>query len=285
MPTSLTISFAELEALKNYILKTGLRRAKPTNEYELLRIEDRNAKIIVYKSVKVVHNDTPESRRIMDNILKLDTRYQYVLGSDEVGKGELYGPLVVVCVALTPQEVDKFRKIGARDSKTIEEAELIRLAEAFRKERFVWMPLILPPHTYNTRYEEFKKEVKSLNDFLAWAHARAIKDTIEKISFDRAKVVIDKFDVMKTYQRLYGIDRAKIQIVQKSKGESEIPVAVASILAKYIFEKEVERLSKNHGIDLKRVPPSEIPPPILTQVAKLHFKNIKKIVEEKTGKG
>jgi len=201
LPISLTISPTELEALKNYVLKTGLKRSKPASEYELLRVEDGNAKAIVYKSGKVVHNDTPESRRIIDSILKSDTRYQYVLGSDGVGKGEWHGPLVVVCVALTPLGVDKFRKMGARDSKTIEAAELIPLAEAFRKENIVWTPLILPPPTYNSKYAEFEKEGESLNDLLAWAHARAIKDTIGKSNLDKAKVVIDKFDVVKTYQR------------------------------------------------------------------------------------
>lgn len=51
---------------------------------------------------------------------------------------------------------------------------------------------------------------------------------------------------------------------------------MASILAKYIFEKEVERLSKTYGIDFERVSPNDIPVSILSKVAKLHFKNIKR---------
>lgn len=279
MPASLTISLAELNALKNYILKMGLKRARPTNEYELLRIEDGKVKIVVYKSGKVVHNNSPESKTVIDNTLRSETEYQYLLGSDETGKGEWYGPLVVVCVALTPREVDKARKMGARDSKTIKAPEIRRLATLFRKENFFSTPRVLPPSTYNARYEEFEREGKSLNDLLAWAHARVIKDTVEKLKFDRAKVVIDKFDVAKTYQRLYGLDTRRIEIIQKSKGESETPVAVASIIAKDIFEKEVEGLSKAYGIDLKRTPVSRIPLSILPQVAKLHFSNVREAAE------
>jgi ribonuclease HIII len=281
LPTSLTLSSKELESLKNYIFEKGLKRAKTTNEYELLRIEDGDIKIVVYKTGKVVHNDTPRSKRVIDSILELDTAYDYFLGSDEVGKGEWYGPLVVVCVALKPEEVDKLRKIGVRDSKLIKNSELIRLAEILREESFARTSVTLPPPTYNLRYEEFKKEGKSLNDFLAWAHARVIKDTIEKITFDRIKVVIDKFDVVKTYQRLYGLDSTKIEVIQKSKGGSEIPVAVASILAKYTFEEHIKRLNKKYKIDLKKVSPSEISQSILPQVAKLHFKNVMEIAKER----
>ena len=56
-------------------------------------------------------------------------------------------------------------------------------------------------------------------------------------------MVIDKFDFEKTEFRLEKVDRTNVEIIQKSKGESEIPVAAASIIAKYTFEKEVDKLN------------------------------------------
>ena len=56
--------------------------------------------------------------------------------------------------------------------------------------------------------------------------------------------------MVKIYQRLYGLNSTKI--IQKSKGGSEIPVAVTSILAKYLFEEQIQRLNRKYKIDLKK---------------------------------
>jgi len=274
MPTSIAISLKELQNLKNYILKTGLKRAPTTTEYELLRIEDGEIKIVVYKSGKLVFDDNPRSKLIVEAILEKEKEYDYVLGTDEVGKGEWYGPLVVACVALTPSELAKFREMGVRDSKFIKIPILIQLAQQILKTKLKWKPLTIPPHTFNQKFAEFKRENKTLNELLAWAHSAAIKDMLDLVTYVKAKIVIDKFDVEKTYRRLYGIDESRLTILQTSK-ETEVAVNVASILAKYTFEKEVDKLDKFYNIDLRKASPSDIDPQILPQVAKIHFKNVK----------
>lgn len=279
MPVSLTIDIRELEKLKNYILATGLKRARPTNKYELLRIEDGNVKIIVYKTGKVVYNDTPESTAIIDKILQTEEVYTYVLGSDEVGKGEWYGPLVVCCVAMAPAWIKKYRKLGIRDSKTLPKHKIIELAEMMKKDVIVKRFVVLEPKTYNEKYKEFRKEEKKLNELLAWAHSRAIKDTLGAITYDKARLVIDKFDVEKMYRRLYGVDSTNLDIIQKSKGETEIPVAAASILAKSRFEDSVDKLNERFNVKLRASSPSEIDPKILPYVAKIHFKNVQKYLK------
>jgi ribonuclease HIII len=278
--TSLTIDISELEKLKKHILKTGLKREQPTNEYELLRIKDGDVVIIVYKSGKIVHNGSRASLQVLDSILKKELKYDYVLGSDETGKGEWYGPLVVVATALTPDEIVELRKLGVRDSKTIPKPQLIELAEKIREMKFLRESRILLPETYNDLYAKFKKEGKTLNDMLAWGHAEAIKDLLEKVGHQRIRVVIDKFDVKKTESRLRGEMRERkikdnnVEVIQKSKGENEIPVATASIIAKYIFETKVDELNHKYGVDLRNSKPENTNPKILPYVAKLHFKNV-----------
>jgi ribonuclease HIII len=274
MPTSIAISLKELQNLKNYILKTGLKRAPTTTEYELLRIEDGEVKIVVYKSGKLVFNDNPKSKLIIEAILEKEKVYDYVLGTDEVGKGEWYGPLVVACVALTPSELARFREMGVRDSKSIRTPILMQLAQQILKTKLKWKPLIIPPYTFNQKFAEFKRENKTLNELLAWAHSAAIKDMLDLVTYTKAKIVIDKFDVEKTYRRLYGIDESRLTILQTSK-ETEVAVNVASILAKYTFEREVDKLNRFYNIDLRKASPSDIDPQILPQVAKIHFKNVK----------
>ena len=240
-----------------------------------MRIENGKVRIIVYKSGKLVFNDTPETREVINSILELERGYDYILGTDEVGKGEWYGPLVVVCVALTPIQMDRLRKIGVRDSKLIKKSLLMSLASQIIKEGVLWKPLIVSPKTFNERFEEFKRENKTLNEFLAWAHSAAIKEMLDSIKYNRAKIVIDKFDVEKMYRRLYGVDETKLRIIQTSK-ENEVAVNVASILAKYVFEREVDKLNKAFQIDLRKMSPSEINSTILPFVAKVHFKNVRR---------
>jgi len=278
MPASVTISLEELENLKNYLMKTGLKRVPVANEYELLRISDGDIKMVVYKSGKLVHNGSEETLKVIRYILQREFDYDYLVGSDEVGKGEWYGPLVVVCVALTPNQLLRFRELGVQDSKLLSKNQIKRLAaildsETNRSRREV----ILMPETYNELYEKFKIEGKSLNDMLAWAHEVAINGALALVSPKKPKVVIDKFDEKKMDLQIerYSIKQPGQVIIQKSRGETEVPVAVASIIAKNLFETRVDELERRFNIKLRNHLPRDLKSSILPYVAKLHFKNVK----------
>jgi len=91
---------------------------------------------------------------------------------------------------------------------------------------------------------------------------------------DHAKVVLDKFDSRKMELQLKAVDRTYVEIIPKSHGESEIPVAAASIIAKYTFEKEVDALDEEYGIGLRKMMPGDLEPSLVPFVAKLHFRNV-----------
>lgn len=274
MPLSSTLSIKELHKLKGMIIGKKLQKIPVKSEYELLRIKDGNISIIAYKSGKIVYEDNPETMAIIDHVFINHTQYDYELGTDEVGKGEWYGPMVIVCTAIKPEEISVLRKLGVRDSKTLSDNEIHRLAEEMKKIGIKWRLVELSPSTYNQKVEEFKKENKNINELLAWSHSALIKDMLKSITFQKIQVVIDKFDVEKTYKRLSGVDTNKVKIIQKAKGESEIPVAAASILAKDVFNDEVNKMIKYFGIDIKHVKPEDIPKDILKKISKHHFKNI-----------
>ena len=110
---------------------------------------------------------------------------------------------------------------------------------------------------------------------MAWAHSVVIQKLLTTIEFEKAKVVIDKFDYDKTEYRLEKIDKTNLEIIQKSGAESETAVAAASIIAKYIFEREVDKLNNLYNIDLRNSKPKDLNPNLLSMVAKIHFKNVK----------
>jgi ribonuclease HIII len=281
MIISTHLGINELNKLKEIIITKKLKETNPTSDYELLRIRDNNINLICYKSGKIVYQNNPETMEIIRHILATDSEYDYELGSDEAGKGESFGPLVTVCVALKPEQITELRTIGVKDSKQLSPREIVRIAEEIKKRRIVYRKIILQPEVYNSKIKELKRETKNLNELLAWTHARVIQNTLDTLNYNSVKVVIDKFDVEKTCKRLSKLDKNKIKIIQKSRGESEIPVAVASILAKSFFEQEVTLMCTRYGINFRKINPAEIPKVIIDKVYKTHFKNISKLLKDK----
>lgn len=275
MPISITLQEGEIQKLRAYMRKHRLTEIPVKSIYETLRVKDGDIGLILYKSGKLVYEDNAETGKIIRDMLEAERGYDFILGTDEAGKGEWYGPLVVECAALTPGEIVELKRLGVRDSKSLNRKRLLSLGGDLIKRGFIRKHLILMPGTYNRVYGRFRSEGKTLNDLMAWAHARAIKDLIAELEYNRLKVVIDKFDAKRTDFRLGDLDKTGVELIQKTGGESEIPVATASILAKYLFEGRVDELDGRFDINLRKSKPGDIPGDILPYVAKLHFKNVR----------
>ena len=276
MNKSILLDAQEIKRIECLVEENHLKKINLTNEYELLRVKDRDLNLVLYKSGKLVYNENDASIEFLNAILGKEESYDYILGSDETGKGEWFGPLVVVATALKPGEILELRKLGVMDSKDIKKPKLLKLAKKMIHMDFIRQSIIIRPKTYNKRYQEFNKEQKNLNDLMAWAHSKVIQELLDQITFSNAKVVIDKFDFKKTENRLKKIDKTNLEIIQKTGGESETSVAVASIIAKYLFEQEVDKLDKKYGLKLRESKPGDIDPEILPEVSKIHFKNVQK---------
>lgn len=263
---SIQLSRKEISSLKKEI--KNLKKIPTKNRHEILRAEGDGLLLILYKSGSLVYEG--DASGILDRILEPESLS--TIGTDEAGKGEWFGPLVTVSIALSPEEITSLRKLGVRDSKTLSRKKLPGLAKKLLK--FPHQSLVLKPETYNKLYKKFKREGKTLNDLLAWSHSKAIKDLLAELEPGKKKIIIDRFDLKKTELRLRSLDKKNLEIIQKYKAEKEIPVAAASILAKYAFEKKVDELNRKFGIDLRKVKPEKIDKKILPLVAKLHFKNV-----------
>jgi ribonuclease HIII len=273
MTASIKLTAKEVERLRERIKAHCLKLVPEKSSYEALRVDDGVTVLILYKSGKFVHNESSVAEQIVSEVVGIDHSYDVLLGSDEAGKGEWYGPLVAVCAAAKPDEITALRKMGVRDSKTLRKKRLMELGERLQEE-ITFRSVVLMPETYNMMYDGFRSEGKTLNDLLAWAHAAAIKDLLSSLKYKKAKLVIDRFDSKKTDERLAGLHRGDVEIEQKPQAESETQVAAASIIAKFIFEKNVTELDEKFGLDLRKTKPENIESALLPKVAKLHFKNV-----------
>ena len=273
----------EIKKLKAYIADHKLKTVS-AGDYESIRVKSDDIFMVLYESGNLVFEDTQAVSDILDYVLERKSESKLYIGTDETGKGEWYGPLVVVGTLVSSEQIKELRKMGIKDSKLLSHEQITILANRLFQMNIVRCSRVIMPETYNRLFTEFTSEGKNSNDMLAWAHSEVVKDLIEKAGNQRIEVIIDKFDFTKTESRLSSkarerrVDQTKINVIQMERGESEIPVAAASIIAKHIFEDEVRKLSDKYKIDFKTVLPEAVPIEILSKVAKTNFKNIKKLL-------
>lgn len=188
--------------------------------------------------------------------------YVAYIGSDEAGKGEWLGPLVVAAVALSKQQRSYLVTQGVMDSKELRLDVIAELAKIIQKSCLSYHVVTISPLSFNNLMKEVKGEGRSLNDILAWAHSQAIGDVFEELTRNeisgKIKLSIDMFDKIKTEDRLKRvIDLRKFDLDHRPKAESETSVAAASIVARDVREFWIDEKSKKLRLDLRRLSVNE----------------------------
>jgi ribonuclease HIII len=240
-----------LENKHAHSLKTG-------SEYESFRIGFEGDSIVGYTSGKVVCSGSHAEaivQAVVRNLIEGIRKAGFVIGSDEAGKGEWLGPLVIAAVAATEDQSRTLQSLGVMDSKEIPINRLSQIVGQIELECTDKKTLLIPPETFNTRLKELHDEGKNLNDLLAWGHAKVISELYNGLpSTESIRVVIDEFARAKTEYRLARvIPLEKIDLVQRPRAEDEIAVAAASILAREAREQWIDHFSSRHKLDLREL--------------------------------
>jgi len=201
-------------------------------------------------------------------------------GVDESGKGDFFGPLVIAGVYVDREIARRLLDAGVQDSKRIgSDARIRALVQIIRRTANGLIETVLiGPQKYNELYHKFG----NLNKLLGWGHARVIENLLEKRP-DCPRALSDQFaDAHVVEQSLLRHGR-KIDIEQRTKAESDIAVAAASILAREAFISWLERRGKELGLRLERGASANVKetakklvemkgPSVLRDVAKIHFR-------------
>ena len=209
-------------------------------------------------------------------------------GVDESGKGDFFGPLVVAGVYVDRGIARKLIDAGVQDSKRIGSDARIRvLAETIRKRTAGLIETVLiGPERYNELYQKFG----NLNKLLGWGHARVIENLLAKKS-DCPRALSDQFADARVIEQSLLRHGRKIDIEQRTKGESDIAVAAASILAREAFINWLERRGKELGLRLERGVSANVKeaakklvemngPQVLRGLAKVHFRTAHEIAPD-----
>ncbi|MFC7393702.1 ribonuclease HIII [Scopulibacillus cellulosilyticus] len=211
-----------------------------------------------------------------------------VIGSDEVGTGDYFGPITVCAVHSGPEQEKIFNQLGVKDSKTLTDERMIIMAQDIIK--YVDYSLLILP---NDKYNQLQAKGYSQGKMKAVLHNKALLNVIEKVNSQNKSydgILIDQFakpDIYFSY-----IKEEKHQVKDKvffqTKAEGlHLSVAAASIIARYAFLKEMDKLSDIAGHTLPKGAGFKVDQAaaeiirekgegILNKIAKTHFANTKK---------
>jgi len=205
-----------------------------------------------------------------------------IIGVDESGKGDFFGPLVVAAFLCDDSEKPHLEELGVRDGKLIAEKKLLRIAKQLRA-NYEHSIVLIDPEEYNQTYDK----IKNLNKLLANSHAQAIDNVARSHKADLA--ISDKFGKSELVEMALYRCGQKIKINQMVRGERIIQVAAASILARASFILRMDELSKEYKMEVPRGASAQVDKAgreivsqygveVLRKLAKLHFKNYYRVI-------
>lgn len=212
-----------------------------------------------------------------------------IIGTDESGKGDYFGPLVSAAVYVDEVSAKELTICGVVDSKNLSDSrnlELSRRVAGITNGRFAVIEI--SPEKYNSLYEQFKKEKKNLNTLLAWGHAKAMEEVLTKV--DCKAAIADQFADERVILGKLQEKGKSLKLIQMPKAEKNIAVAAASVMARARFLEKLEKLSSEFKIKLPKGASQTVIEigkkfvdmhgrESLRKVAKLHFKTTKQIIQ------
>ncbi|HSA06201.1 MAG TPA: ribonuclease HIII [Candidatus Gastranaerophilales bacterium] len=296
---SLKIDLSKEGELKSRLEKSGFNFKQA--EYTLWRAQKSEITVSLYKSGKLLVqgknaenfvNKLLNNSVLSDNVqaqLKtvakasssLPQSYKSWIGTDESGKGDYFGPLVVAGVLVDENNLSKLSTLGVQDSKKLKDSFIEKIAPEIQKIS-VFSVIVINPAKYNELY----KKIGNLNNLLAWGHARAIENILEKTPCQNA--LSDKFGNESLIKNALLKQGKTINLEQRTKAEDDIAVAAASVLARNEFVKRMKKISLEYGVNFPKGASEEVIKQAkiftakyglekLSNVAKLHFKTTLKI--------
>lgn len=310
----MTISFKVSDNTKEKLLEfyEDLKREKTPN-YAVFQAQDGDTVVTLYESGKIVfqgkdadlasdfwvatekmnnknlevnNSDKKDSKEKEKITVDPKIYYATAIGSDEVGTGDFFGPIVVTAAYVKKEDIEALEKLGIKDSKKMNDDKIISVVPELIK-IVDYDSIILSNKEYNEKYnDDF-----NMNKIKAIMHNKVLLNLTSKHDVDY--VVVDEFANPRVYfNYLRDTNNVYRNITFLTKGETRsMAVAAASLISRYIFIKEFDKLSKSVDMILPKGASSLVDDAALTitnkygydklkEMAKLNFKNAIKLKEK-----
>ena len=275
------------------------KKRDKTPPYAIFQAEEEDTIITLYESGKAMFQGTSAfvdanmwKAQIDNDKEEVDTT-DYLnttsVGSDEVGTGDYFGPIVVTAAYVKKDDIDFLQKLGCNDSKKITDDKILKIAPEITK-KIKYKSIILNNEDYNKNYS---KE-NNMNKIKAILHNKALDNLLKEIDEKLDFIIIDEFcKENRYYGYLDGIPNVVKNITFITKAESKnLAVAAASIISRYIFIKEFDKLSDAYHLPLPKGSGSNVDKigtelvekygkEILDKTAKKNFSNTGRILKTK----
>lgn len=208
------------------------------------------------------------------------------VGSDEVGTGDYFGPIVVTATFVAKEDIPFLEKLGVGDSKKIDDSKILKIAPEIAK-KIKYKSVILSNSEYN---EKYTKDI-NMNKIKAILHNRVLYQLVNEVKPKYDYIIVDEFAREARYYD-YIKDQKVIQrdITFMTKAEDKnMAVACGSIISRYIFLKEFDKLCDSIHIPLPKGAGKDVDSigeevvekygeDKLKEIAKLNFKNTERIL-------
>ena len=240
------------------------------------------------KNVEVTNSENKEKNKKDEIIIDPKIYNSSSIGSDEVGTGDYFGPIVVTAAYVKKEDIPFLEGLGVKDSKKLTDDQILKIVPKFIK-KIKYESLILTNKEYNERYNENT----NMNKLKAILHNKVLfklRSEIDKYDY----IVVDEFAKPYVYYS-YLKDSSNVvrNITFMTKGETKsLAVACASLISRYIFIEEFDKLGEKLDIFLPKGASNlvdEVGVNIvkkygkdkLKEIAKYNFKNTEKILSQK----
>lgn len=261
---SLKVMLQGKNALEDYLMWSDILGFKTvTDTQETIKNEEINAQ----KNLKLYHNSA--------------------IGSDEVGTGDFFGPVVVCAAYVNKSLIPTLESMKIKDSKKLTDEFILSIGEKLKT--------LIPNSilvTDNKKYNDLIQQGYNMNKIKTYLHNHAIKKCLKMVEGPVENVIVDQFCSPKLYfDYLEGVNTYNdITFLEKAE-DAHLSVACASILARYSFLLHMNELNKIAGMVL----PFGAGPGVdavgqilvlkkgldfLPMVAKMNFKNMERVIKK-----
>ena len=244
----------------------------------------------MWKDLESHFNDRNIDEEIKEKEEKLNNKEYYyydAIGSDEVGTGDYFGPIIVTATLVDKTNRKLLEDLKIMDSKKMTDDKIRRCAPIIMKK--------LPYVTFtlsNQKYNELANKGFNMNKIKAVLHNRVLYELSNK-GIPYHKIIVDQFTTPRSYfsyLKQENITDKVTKITFITKGESaHLSVAAASVISRYLFLEEIDKLSNKYGVTILKGASDKVDEvgkqivkkygkAELNKIAKTNFKNTEKIL-------
>lgn len=269
--------------------------------YVVFQAEEEDTVITMYESGKVMFQGKSadvdaamwgvaleNTKEKQEEAKKADEKYYNTnaVGSDEVGTGDYFGPIVVTATYVKKEDIPYLESLGVGDSKKIDDSKILKIAPEIAK-RVKYRSIILSNKEYN---EKYAKDI-NMNKIKAIMHNKVLYQLMVEVKPEVDYIIVDEFArEARYYEYLRDVRDVQRGITFITKAEDKnLAVASGSIISRYIFLKEFDKLCDSIHIPLPKGAGKDVDTigeevvekygkDKLKEIAKFNFKNTDRIL-------